>query len=120
VLQGHRPENAGGRREPAAAATAPATQAKAIQAKTTLPWPTFRRPSWLLQQPEQLEVVEGVPRRRGSLRFCGAVERIETGWWDGGDVGRDYYTVYDIYGVQLWIFRERTEPHRWFLHGVFG
>ncbi len=75
----------------------------------------------LLSAPQQLEEIEGVPRRRGSLRFFGDVERIETGWWDGGEIGRDYYTVFDIYGVQLWIFRvERADPHRWFLHGVFG
>jgi protein ImuB len=84
------------------------------------PWPAFRRPLWLAHAPRQLDEVDGVPRRRGALRFFGDVERIETGWWDGGDVGRDYYTVFDIYGVQLWIFRERAAPHRWFLHGVFG
>jgi protein ImuB len=50
----------------------------------------------------------------------GDPERIETGWWDGGDMKRDYYKAFDIHGVQLWIFRERSAPHRWFLHGVFG
>jgi protein ImuB len=84
------------------------------------PWRAFRRPLWLLQSPQLLDELDGVPRRRGALRFFGDVERIETGWWDGGEIGRDYYTVYDIYGVQLWIFRERVAPHRWFLHGVFG
>jgi protein ImuB len=88
--------------------------------KLVAPWGAFRRPLWLVPAPQQLEEVEGVPRRRGSLRFFGDVERIETGWWDGGEIGRDYYTVFDIYGVQLWIFRERADPHRWFLHGVFG
>jgi protein ImuB len=47
-------------------------------------------------------------------------ERIETGWWDGGEIARDYYIALDPQGVRLWVFRERTEPHRWFLHGVFG
>jgi protein ImuB len=89
-------------------------------ASTDVPWGSFRRPLWLLPSPQKLEELDGVPRRRGTLRFVGDVERIETGWWDGGEIGRDYYTVFDIYGVQLWIFRERTDPHRWFLHGVFG
>ena len=88
--------------------------------KLVAPWGAFRRPLWLLPAPQQLEELEGAPLRRGSLRFFGDVERIETGWWDGGEIGRDYYTVFDIYGVQLWIFRERADPHRWFLHGVFG
>jgi protein ImuB len=111
VRTGHRPENAWNMREPAAVNAEPVPPP---------PWPAFRRPLWLLQAPQQLEEIDGVPRRRGALRFFGDVERIETGWWDEGDIGRDYYTVFDIYGIQLWVFRERAEPHRWFLHGVFG
>ncbi len=109
VLQGHRPERAWRLCEPNKQST-----------EAVVPWGAFRRPLWLLPTPRQLEERNGVPRRRGTLRFSGDVERIETGWWDGGEIGRDYYTVFDIYGVQLWIFRERADPHRWFLHGVFG
>ncbi|MFL6601081.1 MAG: Y-family DNA polymerase [Steroidobacteraceae bacterium] len=116
TLAGHRPENAWGMREPSADGSA---SRLAVQPPPP-PWLAFRRPLWLLHAPQQLDELDGVPRRRGALRFFGDVERIETGWWDGGDIGRDYYTVFDIYGVQLWIFRERAEPHRWFLHGVFG
>jgi protein ImuB len=112
MLAGHRPENTWSQSEPGRHPKTAMTLAA--------PWPAFRRPAWLLHTPQQLEEIDGVPRRRGSLRFFGDVERIETGWWDGGDVGRDYYTVFDIYGIQLWIFRERAEPHRWFLHGMFG
>jgi protein ImuB len=112
VLQAHRPESAWSRCEPKMISGTAATPTSRL--------PAFRRPLWLLSAPQQLEEVDGVPRRRGSLRFFGDVERIETGWWDGGDVGRDYYTAFDIYGIELWIFRERAEPHRWFLHGVFG
>jgi protein ImuB len=84
------------------------------------PWPAFRRPMWLLPMPRLLSERDGLPRRRGPLRLLGESERIETGWWDGGDIARDYYTATDLHGVRLWIFRERTSPHRWFLHGVFG
>jgi protein ImuB len=127
TLPGHRPENAWSRTEPSARSM-PGTVAElaarpeklAPPAKLQSPWPAFSRPLWLLHAPQQLEEVDGVPRRGGSLRFFGEVERIETGWWDGGDIGRDYYRVFDIYGVQLWIFRERADPHRWYLHGVFG
>jgi protein ImuB len=128
MLAGHRPENTWSIREPAAIsgsrtaydAESRLTLFRSTQAVPPPPWPALRRPLWLLHAPQQLEEVAGVPRRRGALRFFGDAERIETGWWDGGDVGRDYYSVFDIYGVQLWIFRERAEPHRWFLHGVFG
>jgi protein ImuB len=123
MLAGHRPENAWSTREPAAvngSGAANDSGSRLAKPVPPPPWPAFRRPLWLLHAPQQLEEIDGVPRRRGALRFFGDVERIETGWWDGGDIGRNYYTVFDIYGVQLWIFRERAEPYRWFLHGVFG
>jgi protein ImuB len=62
----------------------------------------------------------GLPRRRGALRLLGDPERIESGWWDGREIERDYYVAVDIHGVRLWVFRERAAPHRWFLHGLFG
>jgi protein ImuB len=84
------------------------------------PWPAFSRPIWLLPVPKRLSERDGLPRRRGSLRLISEPERIETGWWDGGDIARDYYTALDLHGVRLWVFRERAAPHGWFLHGVFG
>ncbi len=79
-----------------------------------------RRPLWLLPAPQPLPVRDGLPRRRGPLRLVSEPERIETGWWDGGEIARDYYTAVDLHGVRLWVFRERSGPHGWFLHGVFG
>ncbi len=79
-----------------------------------------RRPLWLLPVPRLLRERDGLPRRRGALRLLGEAERIETGWWDGGEIARDYYTAVDVRGARLWVFRERESPHRWFLHGVFG
>jgi protein ImuB len=79
-----------------------------------------RRPLWLLSVPRLLGERDGLPRRRGPLQLLGEAERIETGWWDGGEIARDYYTAVDVRGARLWVFREREPPHRWFLHGVFG
>jgi len=45
-------------------------------------------------------------------------ERIETGWWRGQDVHRDYYLVETISGARFWIYRRRDDG-RWFLHGCF-
>lgn len=78
------------------------------------------RPLWLLPRPQPLAAQHGLPRRRGALRLMSEPERIETGWWDGGEVARDYYMAVDRHGVRLWVFREREKPHRWFLHGIFG
>ncbi|MFW6170424.1 MAG: hypothetical protein ACODAD_08040, partial [Planctomycetota bacterium] len=46
-------------------------------------------------------------------------ERIETGWWRGRMVCRDYYRVETGSGHWLWVFRQLTDGN-WFLHGTFG
>jgi protein ImuB len=46
-------------------------------------------------------------------------ERIETLWWRGPSVRRDYYRVALESGSHLWIFRRLTD-RRWFLHGAFA
>jgi len=78
------------------------------------------RPFWILETPRELGCRDGRPWLEGPLEICGGPERIETGWWDGRDVARDYYTARNGTGTRLWIYRERRSPVRWFLHGVFG
>lgn len=46
-------------------------------------------------------------------------ERIETAWWRGGTVRRDYYVVELKTGGRLWLFR-RLRDGVWFLHGQFA
>lgn len=70
------------------------------------------RPAWLLERP--------VPLRDARLHLLAGPERIETGWWDGRDIERDYYVMRSRAAVQLWVYRQRRAPHEWFLHGVFG
>jgi protein ImuB len=77
------------------------------------------RPAWLLAEPQPLEG-GGQPRYEGTLAIEDGPERIESGWWDGRDVRRDYYVARNPGGVRLWIFRERGAAGGWFLHGVFG
>ena len=116
VSAGHRPENTWSVTEPVGSVTGLVNRSGAVRP----PWPPFCRPLWLLSAPQLLSKRDGLPRRRGPLRLLGDPERIETGWWDGGDIERDYYVALDIHGVRLWVFRERVAPHSWFLHGVFG
>lgn len=50
-------------------------------------------------------------------------ERIESGWWDGGDVRRDYYVAQTPGGGRAWIFRDHrrgTDDGEWWLHGWFA
>jgi protein ImuB len=81
--------------------------------------PHFSRPVWLLAEPQRLEGGER-PCCEGPLEIEEGPERIESGWWDGRDVQRDYYVARTPAGARLWIFRERRTPGGWFLHGVFG
>jgi protein ImuB len=67
------------------------------------------RPVWLLSEPlplPQPEILQGP-------------ERIESGWWDGKGVARDYYIARHSHGVRLWVFQER-QSKRWYVHGVFA
>lgn len=81
--------------------------------------PHFSRPVWLLAEPQPLAGGER-PCYEGPLEIEDGPERIESGWWDGRDVRRDYYVARTPAGARLWIFRERRVPGGWFLHGVFG
>jgi protein ImuB len=80
------------------------------------------RPLWLLATPEPLSQQRGRPRRQGELEILQGPERIESGWWDGEDVVRDYYVARDSKGSLLWVYCECSDEgrRRWFLHGVFG
>ena len=80
------------------------------------------RPLWLLPEPQPLD--GSPPRYQGALELEDGPERIESGWWDGRDVARDYYLARNPSGVRLWVYRERPRRGRaaggWFLHGIFG
>jgi hypothetical protein len=78
--------------------------------------------------PQALEVVcvapDGPPQfvwlgaRRQRIVHHAGPERIETLWWRGSLVRRDYYRVALESGSHLWVFRRLTD-RRWFLHGAF-
>jgi protein ImuB len=78
---------------------------------TTLP-----RPTWLLPKP--------VPLRGHGLRILAGPERIESGWWDGGDLRRDYYVLETADGQRAWAFCPPGErpghDGGWMLHGWFA
>lgn len=79
-----------------------------------------QRPLWLLHQPQALPCDDAGPRLDGPLTITAGPERIESGWWDGRDVRRDYFTARNRSGQTLWIFRERGRPRGWYVHGLFG
>jgi protein ImuB len=80
------------------------------------------RPAWLLAEPQPLEGDEQ-PRYEGPLEIEEGPERIESGWWDGGDVRRDYFVAASPTGELAWIYRDHrygVDDGEWFLHGVFA
>jgi protein ImuB len=76
------------------------------------------RPVWLLPAPVLLATDAEQLVRQGLMLGQGP-ERIESGWWDGQDVARDYYRARDPKGANWWVFRER-HTRSWYLHGVFA
>jgi protein ImuB len=77
------------------------------------------RPVWLLASPELLGMVAGQPAWHGILSLLHGPERIESGWWDGGDVRRDYYRASNRRGAMLWVYQD-LRSQAWYLQGVFG
>ncbi|MGH8851033.1 MAG: Y-family DNA polymerase [Casimicrobiaceae bacterium] len=102
-LQGdHRPEQASHYR------------GEAPMAAARLPAASPLRPLWLLSRPRPL----GADPAAAQLTLLSGPERIESGWWDGGEIGRDYFVGSDARGTALWLYRDRGGA--WFVHGIFA
>jgi len=79
------------------------------------------RPAWLLECPLPLGSRQGRPHYHNApLVLEAGPERIETGWWDGLDVTRDYYQARTAAGHRIWIFRNRRGQRDWYVHGIFA
>jgi protein ImuB len=79
-----------------------------------------RRPLWLLDPPEVLATMGGDPWLDGKLHLARGPERIESGWWDGNDIARDYFEALHPSGACYWIYRDLRDRRDWYLHGVFA
>ena len=86
----------------------------------------YRMEAWVQQAVDLLDAL-GIAQADvvgnsfgGALALAAGPERIEAGWWDGGDVRRDYFIAIDGAGRRLWIFRDPRPPGGWFLQGMFA
>jgi protein ImuB len=70
------------------------------------------RPLWLLTR--------AIPLRGPAPRILAGPERLESGWWDGGDARRDYYVVQTREGQRAWAFLAAGASDGWMLHGWFA
>jgi protein ImuB len=94
------------------------------------------RPIRLLQRPELIDAIAGVPdgpplrfRWRKVMHEVAALEgpeRIAPEWWRfAAGLSRDYFRAEDTEGQRFWLFREGLFVHeparpRWFMHGLFA
>ncbi|NTV09314.1 MAG: DNA polymerase Y family protein, partial [Zoogloea sp.] len=95
----HRPEKAWRASEPVPARTPSArpsfksSSAAQVPAGSSAPaageHPPGLRPLWLVPQPRPL---------KSAFTLLAGPERIESGWWDGAEVRRDYYVARDAEG----------------------
>jgi len=91
----------------------------AVEFAAKQPQPEFgERPLWLLDRPRPIPEIDERPHHEGPLELLAGPERIESGWWDGGDVARDYFIARMRNEALVWVFRERGGG--WYLHGLFA
>jgi protein ImuB len=117
----HRPEQAQREAVPASLASGKSRRSAAppIGAHPGAPVDAPPRPLWLLDAPQPLG--ETLESRPWILRD--GPERIESGWWDGRDLRRDYFVAATPEGALMWIYRDHrhgTDDGEWFLHGVYA
>jgi protein ImuB len=85
--------------------------------------PEGPRPLWLLAEPQPLAHLLETKPWIPSWKLRDGPERIESGWWDGSDVRRDYFVAENPQGEIMWIYRDHrfgVDNGEWFLHGVFA
>ena len=92
------------------------------------------RPIRLLQRPEPVETIAGVPdgppvrflwrRVTHHVAAIEGPERIAAEWWKGAGPTRDYFRAEDTAGQRFWLYREglygEVQAPRWFMHGLFA
>lgn len=87
------------------------------------------RPLMVRQPPVELKSItavapDGPPQRfqfrqqEYEIAEAWGPERIETSWWRGRTLRRDYWRVETTTGQRFWLFRD-LRGGRWFLHGQF-
>jgi protein ImuB len=87
---------------------------------TPMKWPPSARPLWLLDPPRPLPEIAEIPQYEGPLTLMTRPECIESGWWNGKDVQREYFVACNPAQSLLWIYRESRRNGGWYLHGFFS
>ena len=113
----HRPEKSN--RQRFAAIVESGANASRKKSLASTPLPDAPRPLWLFDEAEPLQ--HRLERAPWILKD--GPERIESGWWDGNDLRRDYFVAETPEGAIVWIYRDHrygTDDGEWFVHGLFA
>jgi protein ImuB len=78
------------------------------------------RPFWILPKPIPLLMRDLRPFYGSPLKLIRGPERVEGGWWDDRTAARDYYVGQGADASCYWIYLERTQEAKWFLHGLYA
>ena len=78
----------------------------------------FQRPLWLLAEPQPLQ--QFLHSSQAPAALMDGPERIESGWWEGRDVRRDYFVARTDRGQTLWLFTQPGSAGQWYVHGIFS
>lgn len=121
----HRPERGSTTHEVDAAELHARADAK--RAPPVLHGGSITRPIWLVEPAQPLPERRDQPLLDGApLQLLSGPERIETGWWDEGLAGRDYFIAQAADASLVWIYRLRLpdlatpQTAGWYLHGRFA
>lgn len=95
----------------------PATQKIA---KNSAAGVSLERPFWILPKPIPLLMRQERPFYGSPLKMISGPERIEAGWWNDQTAARDYYVAQGTDTSCYWIYLERTQDARWYLHGLYA
>lgn len=80
--------------------------------------PPGPRPLWLLDEPQPLQ--QFLRTAQAPPVLMDGPERIESGWWEGRDVRRDYFVARAQSGQTLWVFTRPGGDGGWYVHGIFS
>lgn len=80
----------------------------------------LERPAMVLPKPIPLLMRHERPFYGSPLKLIRGPERLEAGWWDDQTVARDYYVAQGTDATCYWIYLERTQNARWYLHGLYA
>ena len=71
-----------------------------------------------IKYPKPLYILATPTPLKYKVQIKTAAQRLQTNWWQGEMIMRDYYLADNSRGQWQWIFKDHH--NKWFIHGYFG